>query len=197
MKRLLAPLLVCCASQAYSQDYTVLPCDPDQTEHAASALELARTVLERSIEALDDPSFEESQEAITWFAPPTEDHLSDISAVYESALTWADSVVFLCVAASGPDGPVYAFVSPDDLFVIHLGSLFFEADIEGIDSRSGTLVHELTHFQIVGATNENSEETYGWENAKSLALSDPEAARENAENYQYFAEAIMWPNLKP
>jgi RHS repeat-associated protein len=75
----------------------------------------------------------------------------------------------------------------DRTFQIQIGNLFKGAPVVGTDSRAGTLVHELSHSEIIGATTDHGK-TYGEENAKNLANTDPEAAKSNADNFEYFVE---------
>ena len=55
----------------------------------------------------------------------------------------------------------------------------------GTDSKGGTLVHEMSHFNAVAATDDHA---YGQSAAKSLATSNPTRALDNADNHEYFAE---------
>jgi hypothetical protein len=55
----------------------------------------------------------------------------------------------------------------------------------GTDSRAGTLIHEVSHFNVVAGTDDI---VYGQAGAKSLAASDPNGAINNADNHEYFAE---------
>jgi len=53
-----------------------------------------------------------------------------------------------------------------------------------ISSRQ-TLLHEMSHFDIVAGTDDH---VYGQSGAASLAISDPNAAVQNADSHEYFAE---------
>jgi peptidyl-Lys metalloendopeptidase len=55
----------------------------------------------------------------------------------------------------------------------------------GTDSKAGTLVHEMSHFNVVAGTDDHA---YGQSAAKSLALSNPDLALNNADSHEYFAE---------
>ncbi len=55
----------------------------------------------------------------------------------------------------------------------------------GTDSKAGTLVHEMSHFTAVAGTDDHA---YGQTNAKSLAISNPDLALNNADSHEYFAE---------
>ena len=55
----------------------------------------------------------------------------------------------------------------------------------GVDSKAGTIVHEVSHFFDVASTGDYA---YGHLMAQDLAISNPEYAVINADSYEYFAE---------
>ena len=59
------------------------------------------------------------------------------------------------------------------------------APTTGTDSKAGTLVHEMSHFNVVASTDDWA---YGQSAAKSLAISNPTKALDNADTHEYFAE---------
>lgn len=79
----------------------------------------------------------------------------------------------------------YAYVYPDRPYEIHLCKVFWQAPPAGTDSQAGTLIHEMSHFYAVASTEDW---VYGQSGAKSLAISDPGKAVENADSHEYFAE---------
>jgi peptidyl-Lys metalloendopeptidase len=80
---------------------------------------------------------------------------------------------------------VYAYVYPNQPYQIYLGRVFWSAPLTGTDSKAGTLIHEMSHFNVVAGTDDV---VYGQTGARSLALSDPEDAIRNADSHEYFAE---------
>jgi len=80
---------------------------------------------------------------------------------------------------------VYAFVDPNRPYVITVCGAFWPAPATGTDSKAGTLVHEMSHFNVVASTNDNA---YGQSACRTLAQSDPAAALDNADSHEYFAE---------
>jgi len=80
---------------------------------------------------------------------------------------------------------VYAYVYPDQPYVITVCGAFWTAPAVGTDSKAGTLVHEMSHFNVVASTNDNA---YGQTACKTLAQTDPAAALDNADSHEYFAE---------
>jgi peptidyl-Lys metalloendopeptidase len=79
----------------------------------------------------------------------------------------------------------YAYVYPNQPYKIYVCKAFWAAPMSGTDSKGGTLIHELSHFTVVAGTDDWA---YGQTNAKSLAISDPTKALNNADSHEYFAE---------
>lgn len=79
----------------------------------------------------------------------------------------------------------YAYVYPTQPYRIYLCGAFWSAANTGTDSRSGTIIHETSHFNVVASTDDW---VYGQTGAKSLAISDPDKALDNADSHEYFAE---------
>jgi peptidyl-Lys metalloendopeptidase len=68
---------------------------------------------------------------------------------------------------------------------------FWSAPSTGTDSKAGTLVHEMSHFNVVASTDDWA---YGQSAAKSLAISNPSKALDNADTHEYFAENNPFQN---
>ena len=79
----------------------------------------------------------------------------------------------------------YAYVYPTQPYKVYLCRAFWDAPMSGTDSKGGTIVHELSHFNVIAATNDYA---YGHTAAKQLAISNPTQARMNADSHEYFAE---------
>jgi peptidyl-Lys metalloendopeptidase len=80
---------------------------------------------------------------------------------------------------------VYAYVYPTQPYKIYVCGAFWAAPMTGTDSKAGTLVHEMSHFDVVAGTDDWA---YGQTAAKALAISDPTKALNNADSHEYFAE---------
>jgi len=80
----------------------------------------------------------------------------------------------------------YAEIYPDDNFYkIYLGNKFWTAAVTGKNSRSGVIVHELSHSNSIGKTFDH---VRGEENSLRLAVVDPSDALYNADSFEYFIE---------
>ena len=79
----------------------------------------------------------------------------------------------------------YAYVYPTQPYKIYVCNAFWSAPNTGTDSRAGTLVHEMSHFNIVASTDDWA---YGQTACRSLATRSPKKAIDNADSHEYFAE---------
>ncbi len=120
----------------------------------------------------------------TWFGRYVASRYSRVMQVYANVYTvFSDrTVTFHCDC---DEEDTWAYVYPDEPFNIHLCPLFWESPTIGIDSQAGVLIHETSHFDIVGRTDDY---TYGQSSCKRLASRDPGRAVFNADNFEFFAE---------
>ncbi|MES2018381.1 MAG: M35 family metallo-endopeptidase [Pseudomonadota bacterium] len=79
----------------------------------------------------------------------------------------------------------YAYVYPTQPYTIYVCKAFWTAPMTGTDSKGGTLVHEMSHFNATAGTDDW---VYGQSGAASLAISDPSKAIDNADSHEYFGE---------
>ncbi|MES2297809.1 MAG: M35 family metallo-endopeptidase [Pseudomonadota bacterium] len=79
----------------------------------------------------------------------------------------------------------YAYVFPTQPYTIYVCKAFWTAPMVGTDSKGGTLVHEMSHFNATAGTDDW---VYGQTGAASLAISDPAKATDNADSHEYFGE---------
>lgn len=121
----------------------------------------------------------------TWFGAYTstryataKQHFVDIDAAMDQN---AGEVKINC----GCNQNYYAYVYPTRPYEIFVCRAFWSAPLTGTDSKAGTLIHEMSHFNVVAGTDDH---VYGQSGAKNLAISDPAAALDNADNHEYFAE---------
>jgi peptidyl-Lys metalloendopeptidase len=119
----------------------------------------------------------------TWFGVFDSGRYNTVTSHYSAisnAMNTA-SMTFDC----GCKKKYYAYVYPNQPYTIYLCSVFWTAPAQGTDSKAGTLIHETSHFNVVAGTDDWA---YGQINAKSLAISDPVKAIDNADSHEYFAE---------
>lgn len=83
----------------------------------------------------------------------------------------------------------YAYVYPNRPYEVHLCNAFWSAPTSGTDSKGGTVIHEISHFDVVANTDDIA---YGQTACKRLAKKASRAIK-NADSHEYFAENT--PNL--
>ncbi|WP_179958172.1 M35 family metallo-endopeptidase [Chitinimonas arctica] len=120
----------------------------------------------------------------TWFGRFSSANWNTAKAQFTKIKDALDNkpLVFDC---SCTDSGVYAYVYPNQPYKIYLCGAYWAAANTGTDSRGGTIVHELSHFNVVAGTDDH---VYGQSGAKALARSNPTRALNNADNHEYFAE---------
>lgn len=119
-----------------------------------------------------------------WFGLYNESNYSTVSTHFvaiENAFT-TQTVSFHCDCESSS----FAYVFPTKPYEIHLCKAFWNAAMTGTDSKGGTLIHEMSHFDVVANTDDV---VYGQTSCRVLAETQPSNAIRNADSHEYFAEA--------
>jgi len=126
----------------------------------------------------------------TWFGAYTSsrwgtarDHFTKARNAFQGAALTLD--------CSCKDSGTYAYVYPTQPYKIYVCGAFWNAPMTGTDSKGGTLVHEMMHFNVIAGTDDWA---YGQSAAKSLAKSNPTKALDNSDNHEYFAENNPFQN---
>ena len=119
----------------------------------------------------------------TWFGAPNSTRQSTVTMHFRNIYSALDTqnVTFDCTCSDN----FYAYVYPSQPYTIYVCNAFWAAPVNGTDSQSGTLVHEVAHFTIVANTDDYE---YGQAASKALAISNPNNAVFNSDNHEYFAE---------
>lgn len=120
---------------------------------------------------------------VTWFGSATTTRFNTVKSHYgliRDAL-YNKSVVYDCSCTDS----YYAYVYPTQPYRIYLCNAFWSAPNTGTDSRAGTIIHEMSHFNVNGGTDDH---VYGQTGAKNLANTNPKKAVDNADNHEYFSE---------
>jgi peptidyl-Lys metalloendopeptidase len=91
----------------------------------------------------------------------------------------------LTLDCSCKEAGTYAYVYPTQPYKIYVCSAFWNAPMTGTDSKGGTLVHEMMHFNVIAATDDWA---YGQSAALNLARTNPTRALNNSDNHEYFTE---------
>jgi peptidyl-Lys metalloendopeptidase len=158
------------------------PCSNQETSQINSAATSQRAMIsyaESAINQGDSASYKE------WLGAYTDARWK----IASECVSWirGNSVVrYACDDTPG----VYAYVYPSDSsHTIYCCEAFWSApNAGGFDTKAGTLIHELSHFNNICGTNDW---VYGINAARNLAITNPARAVANADNYEYFSE-VQW-----
>ena len=120
----------------------------------------------------------------TWFGSYFETRFNRVLTNYVALADVLENeeIRFDC---SCDESGVYAYVYSIRPYDVFLCPAFHAANVDGTDSRAGTIVHELSHFTVIADTDDH---VYSQRGAQSLASTDPDKAISNADNHEYFAE---------
>jgi peptidyl-Lys metalloendopeptidase len=121
----------------------------------------------------------------TWFGAYTSSRYTTASQHFVAIDSAMDQNAGQVKINCGCNQNYYAYVYPTKAYEIFVCKAFWSAPTTGTDSKAGTLVHEMSHFNVVAGTDDH---VYGQSGAKSLAISDPAKAIDNADSHEYFAE---------
>ena len=119
----------------------------------------------------------------TWFGAANSGRFDTVSSHFD-AIRSAFQTAPIVVDCSCDD-PYFAYVYPNQPYTIYVCNAFWTAPATGTDSKAGTLVHEMSHFNVVAATDDH---VYGQSACRGLATSQPSLAVQNADSHEYFAE---------
>lgn len=169
----LTPVYKNCSSTRKTQLATALGSAETYSINAHSYLAARTTTAQRNA----------STRYKTWFGTQTSNRWTTVQNHFNSIKNTiaTKTITFNCACTDD----YYAYVYPSSPYEIWLCNAFWSAPNTGTDSKAGTLVHELSHFNVVAGTDDWA---YGQTACKSLANSNPNKATDNADSHEYFAE---------
>ncbi len=169
-------------------------CDANQQADLKLAIPEAQKIAAAASDILKSTPASQQPNSVrykTWFGTHSAARYSKVSDHYvqiESA--YRTKAIQIACKGNQCSSNIYAYVFPTAPYKIYVCGAFWAANLSGTDSRAGTLVHEMSHFDVVAGTNDV---VYGQSGARQLAAQDPDTAITNADSHEYFAEND--PNL--
>jgi len=162
---------------------TLAGCTTSQRTDAGNAVVQARLYTQNALNYLTAGTT--GPRYTTWFGSYTSSRYSTAKSHFSSidtAMDQSGGQIKINCACSGSE---YAHVYPNRPYEIFVCRAFWPAPLTGTDSKAGTLIHEMSHFDIVANTDDV---VYGQTGAKNLAISNPTDALRNADSHEYFSE---------
>jgi peptidyl-Lys metalloendopeptidase len=156
-------------------------CSNTQQNSIASAVSGARSYSENAKQYLNAGTV--GPRYTTWFGTYSSTNYNTVRSHFVSIDDAMDNkpLAFYCDCTSS----AYAYVYPSDPYKVHLCKAFWSAPTTGTDSKAGTIIHEVSHFNVVAGTDDHA---YGQTACKRLAQTNPKRAIDNADSHEYFAE---------
>lgn len=178
-----APVLEEVVPLAVTGSSSFVGCTGTQQSSLVSARDAASTYANNAVSYFS--ANRQGARYTTWFGVYNASRYSTVASHYtavRNAVDTANPMTFDCTCA---EAGVYAYVYPNQPYIIHLCPVFWSAATTGTDSKAGTLIHEITHFTVVAGTDDFA---YGQTLAQALAINNPANAIMNADSHEYFAE---------
>jgi peptidyl-Lys metalloendopeptidase len=174
-------------------------CTSNQASQIGQALSAAESIARNSADSIRDTPTSLRNTAARykeWFGVYAENRWNKIQSNFDKIYdATANRIVGFDCSCDDEDvdyQSTFAYVYANDPYNMNVCGQFWAAQLTGTDSRAGTIIHELSHFDIVAATNDD---VYGQDAARSLAKSNPNRAIANADSHEYFAENTPFESM--
>lgn len=160
---------------------TYVSCSTSRKNSIASALSQAQTYADNAYNYLTAGTA--GTRYTRWFGTYNSSRYSTVRSHFTSIRNAVRNtrITFNCSCTDN----YYAYVYPNSPYTVYLCNVFWSAPTGGTDSKAGTIIHELSHFNVLGGTDDRA---YGQSACRSLATSSPSGAVDNADSHEYFAE---------
>ncbi|KDQ21773.1 hypothetical protein BOTBODRAFT_168984 [Botryobasidium botryosum FD-172 SS1] len=157
-------------------------CSTRQQAELRSAISTAQSYASAALRYLLNHAFS-TPRFTTWFGRYTSDDHAIVTRNFIGINgSRFDDFTYDC---SCTDAHTFAYVYPNNYGKIYLCGAYWGAPPTGTDSKSGTLIHECSHFTRIAGTKDIA---YGQSGCRRLAERNPREAIMNADSHEYFAE---------
>lgn len=180
-----------------------------RTKDIEQAKSDAKALLTKSLDGIKNKSDAAKASAKKWFGDDGDATLQLMQGRIEKEIKKLDSFTTANFVPAEPgENDCYAYVYPNKEDKIYLGDDFDSAPATGTNSKASTLIHEMSHYNSVGATDDvklaNGKDAYGESNCMKLVKENPAGAKNNADSFENFVvesasaeEAANSPDLRP
>ena len=151
------------------------------------AIERSIILLERKLELLEQNDFDTLEAFKRWFGREDEESRRLILEMMRKALDVSKKLStdnFEEFVDEKEKRETCAIIYAEDSpCKVKVGDMFWKTGTEGEMLRSGTIIHELSHIESVGGTEDV---IYGEKDCLELAIKDPAGALKNADSFEFF-----------
>jgi peptidyl-Lys metalloendopeptidase len=164
-------------------------CSADEISTAQDAVTNAITAVSDAITSVLQPGCANADYQ-RFFGVHTQERYYIVSSNYDNILAQFNSEDYIIVCGdSYCSDSIFAFVYPTDTdHNIYVCGAYHSASVEiTYDSKPGTLIHEMSHFNDIAGTDDHQ---YGVSGNEALADSNPCLAVDNADSHEYFIEQV-------
>lgn len=167
-------------------------CSSTQRSQINQALAIAENIARSARDALNNAPVElrpTARRYTEWFGAYSPGRYSTAQTAFNRISSALSNQVigFDCTCDINNRENVFAFVFANDPYNMNVCPVFFRVAPSGTDSRSGTIIHEISHFNVVIGSDDFSS-ALNQSGSRRLAQSNPSAAIRNANAFEYFAE---------
>lgn len=202
MKAGLLALVVVCAGQGALAG-SPENCSKAQSLEAIVALERAKALSVQAASRVGN-----TPEYIRWFGPYDAQRAEQVRGAMKTLVnairTGAVTPVCETGLESGCNEGEFAWVYPGEAYRLRLCPAFFDLPVltalspgarsSEYGTREGTIIHELSHFNVIAGTEDHC---YSRRDCAEMAAEMPGLAIENADSFQYFTEDVTWYARQP
>lgn len=161
-------------------------CNPEQRDALRSALENADRDISTVLDRIRQGTIEDYWR--TWFGSGDRTKVTHTLTVIKERIENPGTLILACQERNCEDN-LMGFAETNLISVCP--DFFHSPPRDAYDSQMGTLVHEFSH--ALAGTEDHG---YGPGDARRLAAQEPTKAIENADNIEYFTEAVSGSTIR-
>mmetsp|Transcript_8438 Transcript_8438/g.9683 ORF Transcript_8438/g.9683 Transcript_8438/m.9683 type:complete len:573 (-) Transcript_8438:39-1757(-) len=174
-------------------------CDADQQAAIDASVEQALIAIEEALVELPGGFIYDkyNRDLLYWFGQNLDNEDFDDINIRDGFLKMRSAlqlqeITFSCFGdRCGSRTYAYVYPSAFSRKIVYLCNSYFSAPASAFerDSKPGTIIHELSHFKDMSSTRDIA---YGSPNIDQLVIIDNKKARQNADNWEAFAETYAF-----
>ena len=140
---------------SFTKAATYASCSSSQQSSLASAHTQAKSYATNSLNYMNAGT--QGARYTTWFGAYTSSRYSTVRSHFSGISNALNNLTVTYDCYCTPSAAsAFAYVYPTQPYIVHLCNAFWSAPNAGTDSRGGTIVHEMSHFNVLGGTDDHA-----------------------------------------